>query len=54
MSISPRLAAESGVITDYDGTRPCIPPLLLAEIAKRALLAARVSKDEANEAEGAR
>jgi len=54
MSISPKLAARSGIVTDYRGSTPCIPPTLLARIAEWALLRARVMRDEWQEAQGAR
>lgn len=54
MSISPKLAAQAGVVTDYDGSRPCIPPAVLARIAERALLRVRVLREEGHEAQGAR
>jgi hypothetical protein len=54
MSISPSLAKASGVVRDYDGSRPCIPPSVLAVVAAKVLLRARVVRDERQEARGAR
>jgi hypothetical protein len=50
MSISSKLAAQSGVVTDYDGSRPCIPPEVLAVMAERVGLRARVLRDDREEA----
>jgi hypothetical protein len=35
MSISDTLAHESGIVRDNDGSAPCIPPHVLAEVLRR-------------------
>jgi hypothetical protein len=39
---------------DYDGSRPCIPPQMLANVVSKTLLRVRVAKDEAEHQQGAK
>jgi hypothetical protein len=49
MSISPRLAKQTGLVRDYDGSSPCLPPAAVGAVAERAALKARVERDNAEE-----
>jgi len=49
MSISPKLAKQCGLVRDYDGSRPCLPPAAVGAVAERAALRARVERDDAEE-----
>jgi len=51
MSISPTLAEAAGIVTDYDGTRPCIPAAAILAVANR-IAVKRAAETLAQEPDG--
>ena len=45
MSITVKAAKLCGLVRDYDGRCPCLPPLALAKLVERVLLRVRVRQD---------
>jgi len=44
MSISPTLAKSAGIVTDYDGKRPCLPVAAMIAVANRIALKREAAK----------